>query len=77
MAASARLRQAFDRLELRLDRAAATPLHRQIRARLQDAIARGLLAPGERLPSARSLASQLAVARGTVDLAYGLLAGEG
>ena len=32
---------------------------------------------GDRLPSARALAAQLGVARGTVDAAYELLAGEG
>ena len=37
----------------------------------------GALAPGARLPSARSLASQLGVARGTVDAAYAVLSGEG
>ena len=36
-----------------------------------------MLTPGSRLPSARSLASQLGVARGTVDAAYAVLAGEG
>ena len=37
----------------------------------------GMLRPGERLASARSLASELGVARGTVEAAYGQLAGEG
>jgi GntR family transcriptional regulator / MocR family aminotransferase len=60
-----------------LDRAAGGPLSRQIANRLRDAIAMGNLAPGARLPSARSLAGQLGVARGTVDAAYAILAGEG
>src|SRR6516165_3911475 len=67
----------FERLEISLDRASAAPLYRQIYERLREAIGRGTLPPGERLPSARSLASQLVTARGTIDLAYGLLAGEG
>ena len=62
---------------LRLDRRQAEPLHRQICRRLRKAIEQGLLQPGERLASARSLASELGVARGTVELAYGQLAGEG
>jgi GntR family transcriptional regulator / MocR family aminotransferase len=60
-----------------LDRDAAGPLSQQIASRLRDAIAAGTLAPGTRLPSARSLAGQLGVARGTVDAAYAILAGEG
>jgi GntR family transcriptional regulator/MocR family aminotransferase len=49
----------------------------QIAARLRTAIATGTLAAGARLPSARTLSAQLGVARGTVDAAYDLLAGEG
>jgi GntR family transcriptional regulator / MocR family aminotransferase len=60
-----------------LDRDAAGPLSQQIASRLRDAITVGTLAPGARLPSARSLAGQLGVARGTVDAAYAILAGEG
>lgn len=62
---------------LRLDRRQTAPLYRQICQRLRTAIEQGLLQPGERLASARSLASELGVARGTVELAYGQLAGEG
>ena len=53
------------------------PLYRQVYERFRDAIRDGALRPEERLPSTRSLASQLGAARGTVDLAYTLLAGEG
>lgn len=62
---------------LRLDRRQAAPLYRQICQRLRHAIEQGLLQPGERLASARTLAGELGVARGTVELAYGQLAGEG
>jgi GntR family transcriptional regulator / MocR family aminotransferase len=62
---------------LTLDRTAAIPIYRQIYTRLRDAIATGTVRASERLPSARSLAAQLGVARGTVDAAYALLAGEG
>jgi GntR family transcriptional regulator/MocR family aminotransferase len=60
-----------------LDRQAATPLHRQIYERVRGAILNGHLPPGARLPSSRSLASQLATSRSTVELAYSLLGGEG
>lgn len=65
------------RLQLEIDRQSRTPFYRQIYARLADAIARGVLRPGERLPSARSLASHLATSRGTIDVAYSILSGEG
>jgi GntR family transcriptional regulator/MocR family aminotransferase len=60
-----------------LDRQAATPLHRQIYERVRGAILSGHLPPGAKLPSSRSLASQLATSRSTVELAYSLLGGEG
>src|SRR6185312_14181241 len=54
-----------------------TPLYRQIYGRIAGAVLDGRLVPGARLPSARSLAAQLSIARGTVETAYQLLAGEG
>ncbi len=62
---------------LRLDAAAAEPLYRQIYTRFRGAIAEGLLAPEARIPSARALALELGLARGTVEAAYSLLAAEG
>jgi GntR family transcriptional regulator / MocR family aminotransferase len=64
-------------LNILLDPAETDPLFLQIAARVRSAIATGHAAPGARLPSARALALQLAVARGTVNEAYALLAGEG
>ena len=55
----------------------AAPLYRRIHDRITGSIADGRLAAGDRLPSARSLAAELGVARGSVDAAYALLAGEG
>jgi GntR family transcriptional regulator/MocR family aminotransferase len=55
----------------------AVPLYRQIYERVRGSIAEGRLQPGDRLPSARTYAQELGVARGTVDLAYAILAGEG
>ncbi len=63
--------------KLRIDRTEAAPLQDQLAARIRAAVAAGHLAPGARLPSARSLAAQLGVARGTVDAAYARLGGEG
>lgn len=60
-----------------LDPAAATPLYRQIYDRFRDAIASGVLKPGDRIPSARALTQELGLARGTIDVAYSLLAAEG
>ena len=60
-----------------LDRRKRAPLHRQIYERIRHAIEQGLLAPGERVASARTLASELGVARGTVEAAYHQLSGEG
>jgi len=62
---------------LALDGASAIPFYRQIYNRIAGAVLDGRLAPGARLPSARSLAAQLSIARGTVETAYQVLAGEG
>jgi GntR family transcriptional regulator / MocR family aminotransferase len=60
-----------------LDPAEAGPVYLQLANRLRATFASGALAAGARLPSSRALASQLGVARNTVDSAYALLAGEG
>lgn len=60
-----------------LDPAAAEPFYRQIYDRFRGAIASGLLKPGDRIPSARALATELGLARGTIETAYALLAAEG
>ncbi|ROR17182.1 GntR family transcriptional regulator/MocR family aminotransferase [Comamonas sp. BIGb0124] len=56
---------------------ATQPLYRQVYERFRLGIVQGLLAPGDRIPSARALAQELGVARGTVELAYSLLNAEG
>lgn len=63
------------RLESARDK--ATPIYLQLYQRLREAIAEGRLQPGERVPSVRALASELNLARGTVEAAYQLLVGEG
>ena len=64
-------------LPIAVDRADPRPLYRQIYARVRSSIESGALSPGDRLPSARALASTLGAARGTIEEAYGLLAAEG
>lgn len=61
----------------RPDPAAETAYYRQIYDRFRSAIAEGVLKPGERILSARALAKELGLARGTVEQAYSLLAAEG
>ena len=67
----------MSKLSIGVDRGGGRPAFRQIADRVREAVAAGLLAPGDRLPPARVLAAQLGLARGTVDTAYALLAGEG
>ena len=55
----------------------AVPLYRQVYEHIRAAITTGQLRPGDRLPSTRSLAEQFGTARGTIDAAYAILAGEG
>ena len=64
-------------LEVPLDRRDRAPLYRQIAQHLSRMIERGTLAPGQKLPSARELASSLGVSRTTANLAYDALEGEG
>jgi len=74
---SRRQQQLGPRLWTGISRQSRTPVYRQVYERLHAAITSGTLRPGERLPSVRSLASQLATARGTIDVAYELLASQG
>lgn len=66
-----------DLQHLKPDREKDTPIHLQLYQRYRNAIASGRLRPGERVPSVRSLASELNLARGTVELAYQILGSEG
>lgn len=60
-----------------VDPTASEPIYRQLYWRFREAIANGVLAPGERVPAARALAKELGLARGTIDSAYSLLTSEG
>jgi GntR family transcriptional regulator/MocR family aminotransferase len=71
------MKNTLDHTILTLQPTADTPFYRQIYTRLRGAIADGLLKPGDRLPSARALAVELGLARGTIESAYSLLTAEG
>lgn len=60
-----------------LDRRSTEPFYRQIYDRFRKAISSGILKPGDRIPSARALAKDLGLARGTIEAAYAMLAAEG
>src|SRR3989442_14603860 len=62
---------------LPLDARSGATLQRQVYDGLRAAILAGRLRPGTRLPSTRSLAADLAVARNTVAAAFGQLVAEG
>ncbi|RUQ46455.1 GntR family transcriptional regulator, partial [Corynebacterium pseudodiphtheriticum] len=55
----------------------ALPKYQEIYRRFRLAIDQGQFGPGDRVPSVRSLALELKVARGTVETAYQLLVSEG
>ncbi|MEZ5462024.1 PLP-dependent aminotransferase family protein [Dokdonella sp.] len=68
--------RSMDDLNIVLDPASPLSLQHQLRQKLIDAIHRGVLRPGRRLPSSRSLAERIGVARNTVSLAYDALIAE-
>ncbi|MGR4048305.1 MocR-like pyridoxine biosynthesis transcription factor PdxR [Kosakonia cowanii] len=53
------------------------PGYRAIYAQYRESITQGLLKPGDKVPSVRVLASELGVARKTVETAWSILVGEG
>ncbi|MBI5543674.1 MAG: PLP-dependent aminotransferase family protein [Deltaproteobacteria bacterium] len=64
-------------MQLRIDRASATPLFQQIAGNLREQIASGLMPEGHRLPPERTLARELGVNRSTVLAAYAELKADG
>ena len=64
-------------LTIRLVDADKKCLYQQIYEHIRNEIRQGKLLAGEKLPSTRSLADYLQVARSTVDYAYGQLVAEG
>jgi GntR family transcriptional regulator/MocR family aminotransferase len=64
-------------LAAQLDKESAEPAYRQLLQLMQQAILTGRLAPGSKLPSSRTLAGDLGVARNTVLHVYDQLSAEG
>lgn len=77
MASSGRSPHTMNDLNIVVDPASGLSLQHQIRQKLIDAIHRGVLRPGRRLPSSRQLAERIGVSRNTVSLAYDALLAEG
>lgn len=63
--------------DLQIDRALNAPMYLQICQRFKKAIEQGHLRAGDRVPAVRALATELNLARGTVDMAYRILTDEG
>jgi GntR family transcriptional regulator/MocR family aminotransferase len=60
-----------------VDRSAGTPLHQQVYDGYREAILRGDLRPGQKIPSSRELASEICISRFPVLHAYAQLLAEG
>lgn len=60
-----------------LSKTESKSIHVQIYTRFKESIESNVLKNGDRVPSSRSLASELNVSRGTVESAYSMLLGEG
>lgn len=69
--------KAGNRTLLSVDHGSEQPFYQQIYHRVRTLIAENVLKPEDRLPSARQLAKELGLARGTIESAYSLLAAEG
>ena len=62
---------------LQLDYRDARPIYEQVRDGLRRLVVSGAIAPGEKLPSVRALASGLAINPNTIQKAYEALEAEG
>ena len=62
---------------IRLDYRDARPIYEQVKDGLRRLMVTGVLAPGEKLPSVRSLAMDLAINPNTIQRAYEALEAEG
>ena len=62
---------------IRLDYRDARPIYEQVRDGLRSLMVTGVLAAGEKLPSVRSLATELAINPNTIQRAYAALEAEG
>jgi GntR family transcriptional regulator len=64
-------------MDFTIDSAAGRPAYQQLEAQVADAVARGALGPGDRLPPERDLAHRLGVSRMTIRQAFDALARRG
>lgn len=62
---------------LDIDPRSSTPIYAQLVQGVKEAVARGLLQPGDRMPTVRELASQLMINPNTIAKAYQRLEQEG
>ena len=67
----------MDIQQLQPNREHTAPIYLQLYQRYREAIATGKLQAGDRVPSVRSLASELNLARGTIEQTYQILVSEG
>jgi GntR family transcriptional regulator len=61
---------------LSVDPRRALPVYEQVREQIRRMVAAGTLPPGTRLPTIRQLATDLGLAKGTIERAYELLEGD-
>lgn len=64
-------------MQFRVETSSGMPITRQIAAQIRAACAGGTLQPGQRLPSVRALAAELAVNQNTILRVYERLTAEG
>lgn len=64
-------------LPIAVDSSSSQPLPVQITSHIRSLVSQKIIAPGDHIPSSRSLAAQLGVSRGTVLAAYEQLSAEG
>jgi GntR family transcriptional regulator len=64
-------------VRIRVETSSGMPISRQIAAQIRAQCASGTLRPGDRLPSVRALAAELAVNQNTILRVYERLTGEG
>ncbi|MEZ6055809.1 MAG: GntR family transcriptional regulator [Planctomycetaceae bacterium] len=64
-------------MELSVDTSSREPIYRQLAIQIREGVARGRLAPGEKLPSVRELSQRLVVNPNTIARAYTELEREG
>jgi GntR family transcriptional regulator len=57
-------------MKFQCDSTARTPIYRQLIEQIREAVARGRMQPGERLPSVRQLSKELVVNPNTIARAY-------